>query len=88
MVLSQLRTFTVFSVTSITVPSAPYLGIAIQSPTFNMSLADNCTPETNPIIESLNTNISIAAEAPSNDNGDLSIRILTTMMAPTNHRIT
>ena len=91
MVLSQLRTFTVFSVTSITVPSAPYLGIAIQSPTFSISLAESCTPETNPIIESLNTSIRIAAEAPNpanSDNGDLSIRILTTTIAPTNQSIT
>lgn len=48
MVLSQLRTFTVFNVTSITVPLAPYLGISIQSPTFSMSLAESCTPETKP----------------------------------------
>ena len=32
--LSQLRTLTVLSVTSSTVPSAPYLGMLIQSPTF------------------------------------------------------
>ena len=34
MVLSKLRIFTVFNVTSITVPSAPYFGIVIQSPTY------------------------------------------------------
>ena len=57
----------------------------------SISLAESCTPETNPIIESLNTSIRIAAEAPNpanSDNGDLSIRILTTTIAPTNQSIT
>lgn len=38
-VLSQLRILTVVSDTSSTLPSAPYLGIEIQSPTLSMSLA-------------------------------------------------
>ena len=91
MVLFQLRTFTVFNVTSITVPLAPYLGISIQSPTFSMSLAESCTPETKPIMESLNTSIRMAAEAPnpaSSESGSRPISSPTTTMPPTSHRMT
>ena len=87
-VLSQLRTFTVLSVTSVTMPSASYLGILIQSPTFSISLADNCMPLTKPIILSLNTSINTAADAPSparSDTGSLSITSLKMTMPPTNH---
>ena len=46
MVLSQLRTLTVCSATSITSPSAFWLGISIQSPIRTMSLVPSCTPAT------------------------------------------
>ena len=88
MVLSKLRTFTVFSVTSMTVPSAPYLGIVIQSPTFSMSLAESCTPLTKPMMLSLNTSIRMAAEAPSpasSERGDLPSSSATTTMIPMVH---
>lgn len=52
-VLSKLRTFTVFSVTSITVPSAPYFGMVIQSPTFSILLA-NYVDETEKVVEEYN----------------------------------
>ena len=42
-VLSQLRTCTVVRVTSITVPSAPYFGIVIQSPGRSISWAESWT---------------------------------------------
>ena len=79
-VLSQLRTFTVVSVTSITVPSAPYFGIWIQSPTFSISLADSWMPDTKPRMLSLKMSMTMAAEAPSPVKrivGDLSMRIET-----------
>ena len=85
-VLSQLRTFTVVRVTSITVPSAPYFGIVIQSPGRSISLAESWTPATNPIIVSLKTNIKIAAEAPNPVRmftGSLSINVLTIIITPT-----
>ena len=64
-VLSQLRTFTVFSVTSVTRPLTPYFDIEIQSPTCSISFAVNWIPDTSPMMLSLKTNIRIAAEAPS-----------------------
>lgn len=48
-----------------------------------MSLADSWIPDTNPIMLSLKTSITIAAEAPrpvSSSLGDLSMRIDTTRM--------
>ena len=90
-VLSKLRTFTVFNVTSITVPSAPYFGIVIQSPTFSILLAESWMPETNPMILSLKTNIRTAAEAPnpvSNTTGLCFIRRLIMMIAPIKKRMT
>ena len=91
MVLSKLRIFTVFNVTSITVPSAPYFGIVIQSPTFSILLAESWMPETNPMILSLKTNIRTAAEAPnpvSNTTGLCFIKILIMMIAPIKKRMT
>ena len=40
-VLSQFCTFTVFKVISVTVPSASYFGIDIQSPILNMLFAES-----------------------------------------------
>lgn len=65
MVLSQLRTFTVFKVTSSTSPFIPCLSIMIQSPGLSMSWAESCTPATSPSMVSLKISISTAAEAPS-----------------------
>ena len=86
MVLSKLRTLTAFKVTSMTFPSAPYLFIVIQSPGRSISLADSWIPATNPKIVSLNTNMSIAAEAPNpakRDTGDLLINTLMISIIPT-----
>ena len=58
MVLSQFCIFTVFRVISWTMPSAVPFGRVTQSPMRNMSFAESCTPDTNPKILSLNTNIS------------------------------
>ena len=82
-VLSKLRTLTVVSDTSITEPSAPYLGTDIQSPTLSMSFAESWMPETNPRILSRKISMIIAAEAPRPANRlavDLSIRIETISM--------
>ena len=90
-VLSQLRTFTVFSVTSVTRPLTPYFDIEIQSPTCSISFAVNWIPDTSPIMLSLKTNIKIAAEAPSPASsraGDLSIRIDIMSMMQTKKAIT
>lgn len=87
-VLSQLRILTVVSETSSTRPSAPYLGMAIQSPTCSMSLAESWMPETKPRMLSRKISMMTAAEAPSpvsRKAGDLSSRIetmrITQMMA-------
>ena len=64
-VLSQLRILTVVSDTSSTVPSAPYLGMAIQSPTLSMSLAESWMPDTKPRMLSRKISINTAAEAPN-----------------------
>ena len=91
MVLSKFFTLTVFSVISITVPSAPYLGIEIQSSTRNISLADSWMPATNPRIVSLNTNIRMAADAPipvKIVEGDSLIRMLINNITPTENKIT
>ena len=91
MVLSKFLTFTAFNVTSITVPSAPYLLIVIQSPARSISLADNWMPATKPKIVSLKTNIKIAADAPnpaSKETGDLLIRILITNITPIKKTVT
>lgn len=79
-VLSQLRILTVVSDTSSTLPSAPYLGTEIQSPTLSISLAASWRPETKPRMLSRKISISTAAEAPSPVSrmaGDLSSRIET-----------
>ena len=91
MVLSQLRTFTVASVTSITMPSTSFLGILIQSPTFSMLLAESCTPLTKPMILSLNTSIATADNAlspASSERGSLSISTLMIIITPTHHSTT
>ena len=62
--LSQFNTFTVMSDTSVTVPFMPCESHTSQSPLRSMLLAESCTEATRPIIVSLNTNISTAAEAP------------------------
>ena len=85
-VLSQLRIFTVVSDTSSTVPSAPYFGTEIQSPTCNMSLAESWMPDTNPRMLSRKISMTIAAEAPSPVSriaGDLPIRMDTTRIVQT-----
>ena len=77
-VLSKFCILTVFKVISCTIPFALDPGTVIQSPGRNISLADNCMPATNPSIVSLNTNIRMAAEAPSPANnvaGDLLTRM-------------
>ena len=66
--------------TSITEPSAPYLGTVIQSPTLSMSFAESWMPETKPRMLSRKTSMMTAAEAPSPVSrmaGDLPIRIET-----------
>ena len=85
MVLSQLRTFTVVSVTSMTSPSAPYFGIVIQSPGRSISLAVSCTPATKPLMVSWKTNIRIAVPAPKPVRmaiGSLSISVLMMIIEP------
>ena len=60
--------------------------MVIQSPGRSMSLADSCTPATRPSIESLNINISTAADAPrpaSTAPALLSMSMLTMSMQPT-----
>ena len=72
-------------------PSASYLGILIQSPTFSMSFAESWMPLTKPMMLSLKINIRTAAEAPSpanSDTGSLSISSLSITMPPTNHMAT
>ena len=64
-VLSKFWTFTVVSATSSTSPSAPYLGISIQSPGVTIWLADNWMPATNPRIGSLKTSIRTVVITPS-----------------------
>ena len=74
MVLSQFCILTVFRLISCTVPLASPLGSCIQSPNRIISLADSCTPATNPKMLSLNISIRIAADAPNPANrvmGDL-----------------
>ena len=81
-VLSQFCTFTVVKLISSTSPSAPWLGITIQSPMRIILFAINCTHATKPNIVSLNTNISTAAKAPIPTNrasGDLPMEMLMTM---------
>ena len=63
-VLSQLRTFTEVSVMSMTVPSAWWRSISIQSPLRSKSEMFICTPETTPRIESLKMSMSTVAMAP------------------------
>ena len=83
--LSQFCIFTVFRVISWTMPSAVPFGRVTQSPMRNMSFAESCTPDTNPKILSLNTNISTVAAAPNpakSVTGDLSISVATIKMPP------
>ena len=61
-VLSQFWTFTVVTLISITVPSAPLLFISIQSPRRTISCAANCMDAMNPNMVSLNTRVRIAAD--------------------------
>ncbi len=64
-----------------TTPSAPYLGIEIQSPQRSISFAESWTEATNPRMASLKTNIKTAADAPNPARiltGDLPINIETT----------
>ena len=85
MVWSQLRTFTVVKVTSMTSPSAPYFGIEIQSPGRSISLALSWIPATSPLMVSWNTNIRIAVPAPRPvriTTGLLSNNVLIIMIAP------
>ncbi|MNC50845.1 hypothetical protein D3C75_1001110 [compost metagenome] len=88
MVLSQFCTFTVFREMSVTLPSAPYLGISIQSPTRTMSLEANCTPATSPSRESLKMMRSTADKAPiplNRRRGLLPARVEMARMAPMIH---
>ena len=64
MVLSQFCTFTVWSATSITSPSAPNWGISIQSPTRTMSLLVIWTLATSDRIVSRKINRITAVMAP------------------------
>ena len=76
MVLSQLRTLTVFKVISMTLPLALESGICIQSPICIMLFWVSWTPATKPRMLSLKTSMRTAAEAPSpvrRTVGDLSI---------------
>ena len=86
MVLSKLRIFTVVSVISSTIPSAPAFGTVIQSPLCSISLLVRRIPATSPLMVSWNTSIRMADVAPSPANsfiGSLSMMIDTTMMAAT-----
>ena len=88
MVLSQLRIFTVVSATSMTSPSAPNLGISIQSPRATMRLAESWIPATRPRMLSLKISIMIAVMAPSPEKirtGDLpmSVEIISIVAAST-----
>ncbi|MNE48209.1 hypothetical protein D3C80_1426580 [compost metagenome] len=85
MVLSKFCTLTLLRLISFTVPSAPYLGISIQSPTRIESLAETCILATKPKIVSLKTSIRIAEAAPSdnrNDHGELPVKIEKQMVPP------
>ena len=85
MVLSKLRTLTVVSVTSSTIPLAPALSIVIQSPRLSMLLTASCTPATRPVSVSLNTSISTVAATPSpvsSEWGERLMMILMMMMTP------
>ncbi|MNO00833.1 hypothetical protein D3C81_2208030 [compost metagenome] len=71
-----------------TLPSAPYLGISIQSPTCTISLEASCTPATSPSRESLNTSSSTADKAPiplRSSRGLLPARVEIANMAPMIH---
>ena len=66
-------------------PSAPYFGISIQSPTWSMSLTESWIPDTKPRMLSLKISSRIAAEAPRPVRkifGDLPISIETISTAP------
>ena len=63
-VLSKLRTFTVVSENSSTVPFSPALGTVIQSPLWSMLLLVRRTPATRPMMVSLKMSISTAEVAP------------------------
>ena len=90
-VLSKFSIFTVFSVTSSTVPSTLYFGMLIQSPGLSILFAESMMPDTNPRIESLKISIRMAADAPSpasRCSGDRpTIRPMMTM-PPTKNRLT
>ena len=63
-VLSKLRTFTIVSVISSTLPLAPDLGSVIQSPMCSMSLAVRRMPATRPLMVSWKASIRMAEAAP------------------------
>ena len=90
MVLSKLRTLTVDSVMSSTVPLAPALLTVIQSPLRTMLLLVRRMPATSPVMESLNTSISTADVAPSparRVSGLRSMMIEMMIMTPRNSTI-
>ena len=64
MVLSKFSIFTVVRLISVTSPSAPYLGIVIQSPSLTMSFVLIWMLATKPRMESLKTSSSTAEAAP------------------------
>ena len=91
MVLSKFWILTVFSVISCTMPFASPEGSVTQSPGRTISLAESWIPATKPNMESLNTNIKIAAEAPKPANkvaGDLFTIIAMITIPPTKKRST
>ena len=65
MVLSKLRTLTVVSVISSTVPLMPAFSTVIQSPLWSISLLVRRIPATSPEMVSLNTSMRMAEVAPS-----------------------
>ncbi|MNR48350.1 hypothetical protein D3C85_1675800 [compost metagenome] len=77
-VLSKFCTFTVVRLISKISPSAPYLGMVIQSPIRTISLVVTCMLATKPIMVSLNINNSTADIAPmavKNATGDFPVRL-------------
>ena len=85
MVLSKLRTFTVVSEMSSTLPLTPAEATVIQSPICTMSLFVRRIPATSPLMVSWKASIRMAEAAPSPANsvdGSLSTTMaMTTMMA-------
>ena len=84
MVLSKLRTLTIVSVMSSTVPSASVEGTVIQSPMCSMSFDVSRMPATKPLMVSWKASMRMAEAAPSpvsSTDGSLPMMMAMTTMA-------